>query len=332
LLLHQANLHQEGRIMITIEDVIAARETIAGRLHRTPLVRSTALGARIGVPLYLKLECWQKTGSFKPRGVLTKISALSEAEKARGLVTASAGNHAQALAWAAADVGIPCTVVMPSTAPVAKVAATEGYGATVVLVPDVSTVFTHAQSLAAEQGYTFVPPFDDPAIIAGQGTVGLELLDDLPEVSTVVVPVGGGGLIAGVAIAIKSRHPEVRIIGVEPEGAAAMWRSRQAGHPVRLERVETIADGLSAPFAGELTFQIVQQYVEELVLVTDDQIRSAMALILERCKILAEPAGSAAVAALLSGAITSAAGPVVAIVSGGNVDVGKLAALLQSST
>lgn len=319
--------------MITIDDVIAARQTIAGRLHRTPLVRSTALGARIGVPLYLKLECWQKTGSFKPRGVLTKIYALSAEEKSRGLVTASAGNHAQALAWAASDAGIPCTVVMPATAPASKVAATQGYGATVVLEPDVSTVFSRAQSLATEQGYTFVPPFDDPSIIAGQGTVGLEILDDLPEVSTVIVPVGGGGLIAGIAIAIKSHHPGARIIGVEPEGASAMWRSRQAGQPVRLDRVDTIADGLSAPFAGELTFQVVQQYVEELVLVTDDQIRSAMALILERCKVLAEPAGAAAVAALLSRAITpTPAGPIVAIVSGGNVDVGKLATLLQSAT
>lgn len=316
--------------MVTIDDVVAARQIIAGRLHRTPLVRSTALGARIGVPLYLKLENWQKTGSFKPRGVLTKITALSETERAHGLVTASAGNHAQALAWAAADAGIACTVVMPATAPASKVAATQGYGAKVVLEPGVATVFSRAQSLASEHGYTFVPPFDDPAIIAGQGTVGLEIIEDLPEVSTVVVPIGGGGLISGIAIAIKSKHPDVRIIGVEPEGAAAMWRSLQAGRPVRLDRVETIADGLSAPFAGELTFAVVQQYVEEVVLVTDDQIRSAMALILERCKVLAEPAGAAAVAALLSGAITTpSAGPVVAVVSGGNVDVGKLATLLQ---
>lgn len=319
-------------MMVTVEDILVAQQTIAGRLHRTPLVSSAAIGARIGAPLYLKLENWQKTGSFKPRGVLTKISALSQAEREHGLITASAGNHAQALAWAAAAEGIQCIVVMPATAPASKVAATRGYGATVVLEPDVTTVFSHAQSLAAEHGYTFVPPFDDPAIVAGQGTVGLEILEDLPSVATVVVPVGGGGLIAGVALAIKSQRPGTRIIGVEPEGASAMWRSREAGRALRLERVDTIADGLGAPFAGELTFAIVQQYVDDLVLVTDDQIRSAMALILERCKVLAEPAGAAGIAALLSGAVAvSTPEPVVAIVSGGNVDVSRLAALLGSS-
>ncbi len=316
-------------IPVTLEDVQRARSIIDGRLHRTPLVSSMALGARIGAPLYLKLESLQKTGSFKPRGVLTKIATLTTEERARGLVTASAGNHAQALAWAATAVGVRCTVVIPATAPASKVAATEGYGATVVLEPNVSTLFARAQSLAAEHGYVFVPPFDDPAIIAGQGTVGLEVLEDMPEVGTVVVPVGGGGLISGIALAIKSQRPNVRVIGVEPEGASAMWQSRREGHAVRLDSVNTIADGLSAPFAGEHTFAVVQQYVDDLVLVTDDQIRAAMALILERCKVLAEPAGAAALAALLSGAATVRQGaPVVAIVSGGNVDVSRLAALM----
>lgn len=317
--------------MLTLEEVKAAQQTIAGRVHRTPLIKSEALSARIGAPLYLKLESWQKTGSFKPRGALTKISSLPQAERKRGLVTASAGNHAQALAWAASAEGIACTVVMPATAPASKIAATRGYGASVVLEPDVTGVFTRAQALVAEHGYTFVPPFDDPAIIAGQGTVGLEIMEDLPDVGTIVVPVGGGGLISGIATAVKCQSPNVRLVGVEPEGAAAMWRSRQGGHPVRLERVTTIADGLSAPFAGELTFEVVQRYVEDLVLVTDEQIKSAMALILERCKVLAEPAGAAGVAALLTGAISPApAGPVVAVVSGGNVDVSRLATLLSA--
>src|SRR5215207_4287289 len=252
--------------MITIDNVLAAQQVIAERLHRTPLIGSAALSARMGAPVYLKLESWQKTGSFKPRGVLNKIAALSQDERNRGLVTASAGNHAQALAWAAAAEGIACTVVMPETSPAAKLAATQGYGGTIVLEPSTLTVFARAQALAAERGYTFVPPFDDPAIVAGQGTVGLEILDDLPDVGTVVVPIGGGGLLAGIALALKSRRPSVRVVGVEPEGAAAMWRSHQTGHAARLDKIETIADGLSAPFAGELPFALVQQYVDDLVL------------------------------------------------------------------
>jgi threonine dehydratase len=315
--------------MVTLDDVLAAQQAIAGRLHRTPLVGSAALSARIGAPLHLKLESMQKTGSFKPRGVLNRIAGLSAAERERGLVTASAGNHAQALAWAAAAEGLPCTVVMPETAPAAKIAATRGYGAAIVFEPSTLTVFERAHALVDEHGYTLVPPFDDPVVVAGQGTVGLEILDDLPGVATVVVPIGGGGLIAGVALAIKSRRPEVRLVGVEPEGAAAMWRSQQAGQPVRLDKVETIADGLSAPFAGKLPFELVQRYVDDLVLVNDADIREAMILILERCKLLAEPGGAAALAALLSGAVRVPPGaPVVAILSGGNVDAGRLARIL----
>jgi threonine dehydratase len=319
--------------MVTIDDVVAAQRVIAGRLQRTPLIGSAALSARIGASLYLKLENWQKTGSFKPRGVLNKIAALSQAERDHGLITASAGNHAQALAWAAGIAGIACTVVMPETAPAAKLAATQGYGGTVVLEPSTLTVFARAQALAAEHGYTFVPPFDDPAIVAGQGTVGLEILDDLPDVGTVVVPIGGGGLLAGIALAIKSRRPGVRIVGVEPEGAAKMWRSRQTGQAARLDKIETIADGLSAPFAGELPFALVEQYVDELVLVNDTDILAAMTLILERCKLLVEPSGAAALAGLLSGAVKAQPqAPVAIILSGGNIDAARLAQLLTSST
>jgi threonine dehydratase len=317
--------------MVTLEDVRSAQRIIAGRLHRTPLVSSTSLGERIGAPLFIKLENWQKTGSFKTRGVLTKIAALSQAERERGLVTASAGNHAQALAWAASAEHLSCTIVMPEKAPAAKLAATQGYGGTVVLEPNMLNVISRAQALATERGATFVPPFDDPAIIAGQGTVGLEILDDLPDVGTIVVPIGGGGLIAGIALAIKSHRPNVRIIGVEPEGAASMWQSRQAGHAVHLNSIQTIADGLSSPFAGELTFELVQHYVDDLVLVTDADIRAAMALLLERCKLLAEPAGATALAALLCDAIAvQTDAPVVAILSGGNVDVSRLAQLLAN--
>ncbi len=314
---------------VTIDDVIAARGTIAGRLHHTPLVGSGALSAQVGAALYLKLENWQKTGSFKVRGALTKIATLSQAERERGLVTASAGNHAQALAWAAAAAGLPCTVVMPRGAPAAKLAATRGYGGNVVLEESTLTVIGRAQELAAEHGYTFIAPFDDPAIVAGQGTVGLEILDDLPDVGTVVVPIGGGGLIAGVALAIKSRRPDVRIVGVEPVGAASMWRSRQAGHAVKLDQIQTIADGLAAPFAGALPFALVERYVDDLVLVDDQAIRAAMTLIIERCKLLAEPSGAAALAALLGGAVGVLPGaPVVAILSGGNIDIARLMQVL----
>jgi threonine dehydratase len=326
-------LYDKERNMLTLDDVVTARQVIAGRVHRTPLIQSAALSAQIGARLYLTREYWPKTGSFKPRGVLNKIATLSPAERACGLVTASAGNHAQALAWAAAAEGVACTVVMPQTAPAAKLAATQGYGGTVVLEPSTLTVISRAQALAAEHGYTFVPPFDDPAIIAGQGTVGLEILDDLPDAGTVVVPIGGGGLIAGIALAIKSQRPGVRIVGVEPVGAAKMWRSRQAGQAVRLDQIQTIADGLSAPFAGELPFALVQQYVDDLVLVDDAHIQRAMTLILERCKLLAEPAGAAAVAALLCGAVAAPAQePIVAILSGGNIDATRLAQLLAPPT
>ena len=318
--------------MVDLDAVIAARGTIAGRLHHTPLVSSRTLSERIGAPLYLKLECWQKTGSFKPRGVLAKIAALTPAERERGLVTVSAGNHAQALAWAAGVEGLRCTVVMPATASPSKLAAAEGYGASILLEPTAFAGFVRARALADEAGYTFVPPFDDPAIVAGQGTVGLEILDDLPDAGSVVVPIGGGGLIAGVALAIKSRNPGVRIVGVEPEGAAAMCHSRDAGRAMHLDDVHTIADGLAAPFAGELPFALVQQYVDDLVVVADDEIRAAMALILERCKVLAEPAGAAALAALLSGAAEIRPdAPVVAVVSGGNVALPRLAALLNEA-
>ena len=315
--------------MVTLQDIEAARTTIAGGVHRTPLVSSLALSTRIGAPLFLKLENLQKTGSFKPRGVLAKIASLSPAERAKGLVTASAGNHAQAVAWAATAARMRCTVVMPETAPAAKLAATRGYGGEIMLEPSTLTLFERVQSLVAEHGYTFVPPFDDPAVVAGQGTVGLEIVADLPDAGTVVVPVGGGGLLAGIAVAIKSLRPRVRIVGVEPEGAPKMWRSREADQAVRLDRIQTIADGLSAPFAGALPFALVQQYVDDLVLVSDDQIRAAMVLILERCKLLVEPAGAAAVAALLVGAIQPPPdAPVVAILTGGNVDVSRLAQLI----
>ncbi len=318
--------------MVTLEQIRTAQQVIDGGVHRTPLVPSATLSERIGAPLWLKLENWQKTGSFKPRGVLNKIATLSADERARGLIAASAGNHAQAVAWAAQAAGLRCTVVMPQTAPEAKLAATRGYGGEIVLEPTTLTLFERVDTLVAEHGYTFVHPFDDPHVVAGAGTVGLEVLADLPDAATVVVPVGGGGLLAGVAVAIKEQRHDVRVIGVEPEGAPALWRSIQSGKLERLDRVNTIADGLSAPFAGALPFAIAQRYVDDVVLVDDAAIRDAMILLLERTKQLVEPGGAAGIAALLQGMIPVASGaPVVAIISGGNIDAARLARLIAPS-
>src|SRR3954447_855204 len=315
--------------MVSLDDIYAAREAIAGKLVRTPLLSNDALSARFGRPIHLKLENLQKTGSFKPRGVLTKIAALSEEEKARGLITISAGNHAQALAYAARTSGLRCTVVMPATAPATKVANTRGYGAEVILHPDHITLLERMRTEQEAHGYVYVPPFDDPHVVAGQGTVGLEIMEDLPDAAAVIVPIGGGGLISGVATAVKGMRPDARIFGVEPEGAPGMSNSLAAGHAVHLDRVSTIADGLAAPFAGELTYSIVRELVDEVVLVSDAEIAAAVPLLVEAARIVPEPAGAAALGALLAGRITlPPEGPVVIVVSGGNLDLARLAALI----
>ena len=318
--------------MISLNDIESAQQLIAGRLHRTPLLHSTALGRLTKTELYLKAELFQKTGSFKPRGVFNKVAQLSDEEKRRGLITVSAGNQAQAVAYVAQLERIPATVVMPAQAVASKVKATRQYGAEVVLHGEMTDLFPKAEALRAERHLTFIHPFDDPFIIAGQGTVGLEILTDLPEVQAVLVGIGGGGLISGVAAAIKLQHPQVQIIGVEPEGAAAMQRSLQAGRPIKLDKTNTIADGLAAPFAGKLTFKLVQRYVDQLVLVSDAEIRRALCLLMERCKLVVEPAGAAPVAALLAGKVQLDPGSkTVCVLSGGNIDLGQLKNLLGSA-
>lgn len=315
--------------MTTLEDIRRARAAIAGRLHRTPLVRSTALGRLLDARLWLKAECLQKTGSFKVRGVLTKLAALSDEEKRRGLITVSAGNHGQAVAYGAAAEGLDCVVVMPSYASPAKIAACRGYGAEVLVDGDVHEAFEEARELEEARGLTLLHPYDDPLIIAGQGTIGLEILEDLPGVQTVLVPIGGGGLISGIAAALKLSRPEIRVIGVEPEGAPTLSRALEQGAPVRLDSVDTIADGLTGPIAGDLTLAAVQQFVDDVVLVSDAEIRDAMRLILERTKLLVEPAGAAATAALLARRVTPPPdSEVVALLSGGNIDRERLKALL----
>jgi threonine dehydratase len=312
--------------MFDLSDVRAARERVAGRVHVTPTLSSTRLGERAGVRLLLKCENFQKTGSFKSRGALNKVGQLDARARERGVITFSAGNHAQALAWAAQAAGVHSVVVMPAAASPAKVEASRGYGADVVLHgANGLAALDKARELETERGLTMVHPFDDDAVAAGAGTTGLELLEQAPDLDAVVVPIGGGGLISGLLVAIKESNPKIRVYGVEPTGAASMRQSLDSGHAVQLTSVSTIADGLAAPMAGELAYEIVKRYVDDVVLVDDAAIADAVRELLLNTKLLAETAGATATAAVLSGAIRFAPGTrVAAIVSGGNVDVAKL--------
>jgi threonine dehydratase len=306
-------------VPVTREDVLAAREAIAGRLHRTPVLSSETLGPGV----FLKAELFQKTGSFKPRGVLTNLAALNGEQKRRGVIAISAGNHAQAVAWAAAREGIDALIVMWRGASAVKLAATRGYGAAVDLeASNPAEAFARLDVLLAETGRTLVHPFDAPLTIAGQGTVGLEILEDVPDADTIVVPVGGGGLIAGIATAAAGR---ARVIGVEPELSTAMHSALEAGERVEVTPA-SIADGLSAPHAGRNTLAIVQEHVEGVVLVSEEEIEDAFRFLYERAKLAVEPAGAAAVAALRAGKIQG--GRVVCVVSGGNVAAETASAIL----
>jgi threonine ammonia-lyase medium form len=310
----------------TLPEIEETRARIAGKVHRTPMFTSATLGERIGAEVFLKAESFQKTGSFKARGAYNNIVQLTDDEKRRGVITVSAGNHAAAVAWAAKAAGVPATVVMAESANPTKVAACCGYGAEVVLHGPTSTeAFAEMYRLRDARNLTFIHPFDSSRTLAGTGTIGLEVLEDVPEVDTVVVGVGGGGLISGIASAIRQAKPSARVIGVEPTGADAMIRSLAAGRVVHLDRVETIADGLAPPFVGELPLAVVREYVEDVIPVTDDEIVAGMRFLLERCKLVAEPAGAAATAAVLLGNVPVRPGERVAvIVSGGNVDLPKL--------
>lgn len=315
--------------MITKDDIRAARERIGPHVHVTPLLGSSRLGKRAGgVHLMLKCESLQRTGSFKARGALNAMMQLSHAEKARGVVTVSAGNHAQALAWASRMVGAECITVMPEGSSPTKIQATEGYGGTVELVAGPrAKAFDRAHEIAA-QGRVLVHPFDDPRVASGQGTVALEILEQAPDVDMVVIPVGGGGLICGMAVALKAAKPSIRVIGVEPVGAAAMRASLDAGMPQTVTP-DTVADGLAAPMVGAMTFDAARRYVDDVVLVTDEEILGAMRHLLGFARLVVEPAAAAGVAALINGKIRVDRGAnVVAVLSGGNVDLDRLKQLL----
>lgn len=314
---------------VTIDDVRLAANRIAPFVHRTPIFESATLGLLTQTRLGLKAENLQRTGAFKARGALNAILNLTPEQRERGVITLSAGNHGQGLAYAAQIFGVRCVVFMPEHAVPTKVAAVRGYGAEARFAPSMETVFAAMDEHRVEQGMHYVHPFGDPDIIAGQGTVGLEILEDSPDVETIAVCVGGGGLLAGIAVAAKALKPTIRIVGVEPEGAPVVTRSLIAGYPVTIEKITTVADGLAAPFAAPTSQRLIERLVDDVVIVNDDEILAALRLILERTKMLVEPAGAAATAALLTGKAGAAENSrAIATLSGGNVDFDKLKRLL----
>ena len=317
--------------MISIDDVERAAETIAGRVHRTPLHRSATLSERLGATAHLKAELFQRTGSFKVRGALNRIAELTDAERARGVISISAGNHAQALAWAAREEGLDALIVMWQGADALKVAATRGYGAAIDQeAPDPTEAFDRLHELVEQTGRTLVHPFNDEAVIAGQGTVALELLEDVPDLDLVVVPCGGGGLVSGMAVAVRARWPKARIVAVEPEGSAALHDGLAAGHSVPVIPASA-ANALSAPFAGERALEICSRLGVESVLVSEEDLAEAFRWLYARAKLACELGAAASTAALLSGKVRVEPGEtVVAVVSGGNVAPLEAAAILAS--
>jgi threonine dehydratase len=323
---------------VPLADIEAAAHRLTGLVHRTPVLTSATAAAWIerssgvrigGGALALKAEHLQKTGSFKARGMSNRIATLPSEARARGAITLSAGNAGQAYAWAGRAAGVPVTVVMPEGAVPSKVEACRGYGARVVLHgAHVGETFAEMERIRDAEGLTFVHPFDDPAVIAGNGTAGLELVEEIPDVDVVVVGVGGGGLISGVAAAVKGRRPGARVIGVEPEGSNALSLALERGEIVTIQP-QSVADGLGAPFAGRWTMAMARRYVDEIVLIDDATILAGLRFALERTKQVIEPAGAAALAAVLAGRVTLRDGERVAVIlSGGNVEVGRLGELV----
>jgi threonine dehydratase len=324
-------MHNNPQLAVTYDDIRAAEAVVGDYVHRTPLVSSLTFSEWTGATVWLKAESLQKTGSFKVRGALNAVTNLQADERRRGVITVSAGNHGMAVAYAGRMLDTAATVVMPDTAGKNKIAAIEGYGADAVLV-DGTKLMESMEVIRAEHGQVFLHPFDHPHVIAGQGTVGLEIVEDFPDVDMVVVPVGGGGLISGVVTAVKRLNPAVMVVGVEPEGSTAVSQSLAAGQPLRLSKFGTIADGLNAPWSGPNTLAIVQSLVDYVVTVTDDQIAQAMVTIAQRTKLLVEPAGAAGVAALLLGKVRDIENRnVVVILSGANVDAQVLSRVFSQS-
>jgi threonine dehydratase len=306
----------------TIEDILRAKDLLDGFVRKTPLHRSETFSKLIGANIFLKLESLQRTGSFKVRGAFVKVNTLSEVQKKYGVIAASAGNHAQGVAYAASTNNIPCTIIMPQNASPAKVAATKSYRAKVILSgSDYEEAWSTAKETAKKEGRTIIHAFDDDRVISGQGTIGLELLEDLPELDRVYLPIGGGGLAAGIAIAIKSKKPNVKIIGVESKAFPAMKESLAKGYLQKIKSGYTIADGISVKSPGRLTYEIASKYIDDVRLVDDYSIVKTMFLLMERAKLVVEPAGAASLAYLLSNPGLSKNENVVSLLSGGNVDM-----------
>ncbi|HVR10242.1 MAG TPA: pyridoxal-phosphate dependent enzyme [Thermoanaerobaculia bacterium] len=317
-------------LSVSPADVRAARERIAGRVHRTPVLTSRQLDARLGCRLFFKCELFQRAGAFKARGAFSRLTLLGPDERVGGVVAFSSGNHAQAVALAARELGMRATIVMPADAPAQKVAATRGYGARVVpydrAAGDREAI---ARQVVAEEGAVLVPPFDDDAVIAGQGTLALELLEDVPDLDVVVAPCGGGGLMSGIAVAGRGLKPDLRVFGVEPEAGDDMKRSLAAGEPVTVPLPATIADALMTMRPAARTLAIVRALAEDVLTVSDLELRRAMALLASRLKLVVEPGGAAGFAALLHGKVPGVAGRRVGVVlSGGNVDLDRFASLI----
>ncbi|HVP74696.1 MAG TPA: pyridoxal-phosphate dependent enzyme [Gaiellaceae bacterium] len=315
--------------VIELEDVQAAAERLRGVANRTPVLTSRTLDGVVGAAVHVKAECFQRGGAFKFRGAFNKIAALPDDVRARGVLAYSSGNHAQAVAIAARLLGTSATILMPEDAPPAKLDATRGYGAEIVTydrwTDSREEIGAH---IAAERGVALVKPYDDPLVMAGQGTAALELIEDVVELELLVVPVGGGGLIAGCATAAKALLPAIRVVGVEPEAGDDTRRSLAAEDRVRIEVPRTIADGLQTTEPGELTFEVNRRRVDEIVTVTDAEILDAMAFLFDRLKIVTEPSGAVGVAALLAGRVDANGKGVGVVVSGGNVGVARFAELL----
>ena len=320
---------------IGLADVLAARERLRGSIYESPCPHSIMLSALTGQQVYLKLENLQMTGSFKERGALNRIALLSPRQAARGVIAASAGNHAQGVAYHATKRGIRALIVMPLTTPLVKVTATRDFGAEVLLHgANYDEACAEAVRLCDEQHFTFIHPFDDPAVMAGQGAIGLELLEQVPQLEAVVVPIGGGGLIGGVACAIKeaciqASRPPVRVVGVQTARLPSMLAAIEAHHPVTVDPATTIADGIAVRRAGDLTFPLVERYVDEIVTVEEDEIASAILMLLEREKTLAEGAGAAALAALLEHRTSLHGAHTAVLVGGGNIDVTLLSRIIE---
>uniref|UniRef100_E6QJU4 L-threonine ammonia-lyase n=1 Tax=mine drainage metagenome TaxID=410659 RepID=E6QJU4_9ZZZZ len=315
---------------VTLSSIEAARVRLGDAIHLSPCQLSHHLSERTGLEVFLKLENLQRTGSFKERGALNKLLTLTEVERSRGVIAASAGNHAQGVAFHAAKLGIRAQIVMPQATPLVKVVSTRGFGAEVILHgANYDEACEEALRRCEEQGLTFIHPFDDPVVISGQGTIGLELMEQVTDLEAVVVPIGGGGLISGIACAVKEKNPRIRVIGVEPEKLPSMLRAREAGAPITIAAQATIADGIAVRRVGDNTLPLVMRYVDEIVTVDDEEIASAILMLLEQEKTLAEGAGAAALACLLQGKTTLRDKRTAVLVCGGNIDVTLLAKIIE---